>query len=40
VLARTPVDRSFSVEGANRTVLAGDPVGCNLCHSLDKSFAR
>ena len=40
VLARTPVDRNFSVEGSNRTVVAGDPVGCNLCHSLDKSFAR
>ncbi|MFZ1537072.1 MAG: cytochrome C, partial [Chromatiaceae bacterium] len=40
VLSRTPVDRSFSVEGTNRTVLAGDPVACNLCHSVSKSFGR
>lgn len=38
VLSRAPVDRSFSVEGSNRTVLAGEPVACNLCHSLSKSF--
>ncbi len=40
VLSRTPVNRSFLVEGSNRTVLAGDPVGCGLCHSLEKSFGR
>jgi hypothetical protein len=39
VLSRAPVNRAFSVEGSNRTVLAGDPVACNLCHSLEKSFA-
>jgi hypothetical protein len=40
VLSRTPVNRSFSVEGSNRTVLAGDPVSCGLCHSVSKSFER
>ncbi len=38
VLSRTPVNRTFSVEGRNRTVLAGRPVGCDHCHSLDESF--
>jgi hypothetical protein len=38
VLSRTPVTRTFYVEGSNRTVQAGDPVACDLCHSLDKSF--
>jgi hypothetical protein len=38
VLSRTPVTRTFNVEGSNRTVQAGDPVACDLCHSLDKSF--
>ena len=38
VLSRAPVDRSFSVEGRNRTVAAGEPVSCDLCHSLEKSF--
>ena len=40
VLSRTPVDRSWSVESRNRTVAAGEPVGCDVCHSLDKSFER
>ncbi len=40
VLARTPVDRSFDVEGSALTLSAGDPVACNLCHSLEKSFAQ
>ncbi len=40
VLSRTPVDRSFSVEGTNRTLLAGDPVSCGLCHSVSKSFGQ
>jgi hypothetical protein len=38
VLSRAPVDRSFLVEGRLRTVSAGQPVACNLCHSLNKSF--
>ncbi len=38
VLSRTPVARTWSVEGSNRTVAAGQAVGCNHCHSLDKSF--
>ena len=38
VLSRTPVDRSWRVEGSNRTVDAGQAVGCNHCHSLKKSF--
>ena len=40
VLSRAAADRSFLVEGRARTVAAGEPVGCDLCHSLDKSFAR
>ncbi|MFZ1575446.1 MAG: Ig-like domain-containing protein [Chromatiaceae bacterium] len=40
VLSRTPVTRTFNVEGSNRTVQAGDPVACDLCHSLDESFER
>ncbi|WP_167854765.1 Calx-beta domain-containing protein [Mangrovimicrobium sediminis] len=40
VLSRTPVARSFSVEGQTRSVAAGEPVACNLCHSLGKSFER
>ena len=40
VLSRAPVDRSFFVEGSDRTVTAGEPVGCDLCHSLEKSFGR
>jgi hypothetical protein len=40
VLSRTPVERSFSVEGTNRTVAAGEAVSCDLCHSLEKSFAN
>jgi hypothetical protein len=38
VLSRVPVSRTFSVEGVLRTVQAGKPVACNLCHSLNKSF--
>ncbi len=38
VLSRTPIDRNWSVEGRNRHVAAGEPVGCDVCHSLSKSF--
>ena len=38
VLSRAAVDRSFLVEGAQRLVSAGQPVACDLCHSLRKSF--
>lgn len=38
VLSRAAADRSFLVEGTQRTVSAGQPVTCNLCHSLSKSF--
>jgi hypothetical protein len=38
VLSRAPVARSFLVESTERTVQAGQPVGCDLCHSLSKSF--
>jgi hypothetical protein len=38
VLSRTPVDRNWQVEDENRHVAAGEPVGCDVCHSLDKSF--
>lgn len=38
VLSRAAVDRSFLVEGTQRRVSAGQPVACDLCHSLDKSF--
>lgn len=38
VLSRAAVDRSFLVEGTQRRVSAGQPVACNLCHSLGKSF--
>jgi len=40
VLSRAAADRSFLVEGTQRRVSAGEPVGCNLCHSLEKSFGR
>ena len=40
VLSRVPVDRTFRVEGTNRTVKAGQPVACNLCHSVSKSFGN
>jgi hypothetical protein len=36
VLSRTPVTRTMK----GKTVQAGSPVGCDLCHSLDKSFER
>jgi hypothetical protein len=39
VLSRAPVDRTFTVEGGTRTVRAGEPVGCGLCHSLSDSFS-
>jgi hypothetical protein len=38
VLSRTPVARTWQVEGGNRTVSAGQAVGCNHCHSVNKSF--
>jgi len=40
VLSRAATDRSFTVESVARNVKAGQPVACNLCHSLDKSFER
>jgi hypothetical protein len=40
VLSRTPVDRTWLVEGANRTVKAGQAVACNVCHSIAKSFGN
>ncbi len=39
-LSRTPVTRTWNVESKDRTVLAGDPVGCGVCHSVSKSFGR
>jgi hypothetical protein len=38
VLSRAAVDRSFLVEGRQRRVSTGQPVSCDLCHSLSKSF--
>jgi hypothetical protein len=38
VLSRAAVDRSFRVEDSQRRVGAGEPVACDLCHSLAKSF--
>lgn len=38
VLSRVPIDRTFRVEGRDRVVKAGQPVACDLCHSLGKSF--
>ena len=41
VLSRTPVIRSWDVEDdIQPTVLAGEPVACNHCHSLNKSSGR
>jgi hypothetical protein len=40
VLSRAPVTRTFTVEGSNRTVQAGSPVGCGLCHNLSESFEK
>ena len=40
VLSRAAADRTFRVEGGTRTVKAGEPVGCGLCHSLSESFER
>lgn len=40
VLSRTPVDRTWRVESSNRPVAAGEPVGCDVCHSLSKSFGN
>ena len=41
VLSRTPVTRSWDVEDdIQPTVLAGEPVACNHCHSLEKSYKR
>lgn len=34
VLSRTPVARSFSVEGSTKTFVAGEKVACNKCHSM------
>jgi len=38
VLSRAATDRSFLVEDRQRKVSAGEPVACDLCHSLAKSF--
>lgn len=38
VLSRAPVDRTWRVESRDRTVAAGEPVACDVCHSLSKSF--
>ena len=40
VLSRVPVTRTFNVEGRNRSVPAGQPIACDLCHSLNKSFEQ
>lgn len=40
VLSRTPIERRWRVEDTDRVVAAGDPVGCDVCHSLNKSFGR
>ncbi|MDD2768439.1 MAG: PKD domain-containing protein, partial [Methylococcus sp.] len=40
VLSRAAADRSFSVEGKTVSVKAGQPVACNLCHSLSTSFEK
>jgi hypothetical protein len=40
VLSRAAADRSFMVESTARRVSAGQPVACNLCHSMEKSFGR
>jgi hypothetical protein len=38
-LSKTPVDRTFINEkGKTINVKAGTPIGCDLCHTLDKSF--
>jgi hypothetical protein len=39
VLSRVPVDRIFTGEHGG-TLQAGDPVACNLCHEMSKSFSR
>jgi len=36
VLSRVPVDRTFG----SHTVKAGQPVACNLCHSIGTSFGN
>jgi len=40
VLSRAAADRSFYVEDSWRMVSVGEPVACNLCHSLQKSFGE
>jgi hypothetical protein len=37
-LSKAAADRSFSIEGRVKTISAGTPVPCNLCHSLRTSF--
>ena len=39
VLSRVPVARTFTGEHGG-TLQAGDPVACNLCHEMSKSFSR
>ncbi|MAT93710.1 MAG: cytochrome C [Halioglobus sp.] len=38
VLSRAATDRRFYVEDSWRAVSAGEPVSCDICHSLSKSF--
>ncbi|MGI2326238.1 hypothetical protein, partial [Methylococcus sp. S1B] len=40
VRSRAAADRRFSGEGKTVSIKAGQPVACNLCHSLSKSFER
>ena len=40
VLSRAPVARTWRVESTDRSVAAGKPVACNLCHSLNTSFGK
>ena len=40
VLSRVPVTRTWRVESTDRTVLAGQPVGCGVCHSVSKSLEK
>ncbi len=39
VLSRVPVARTFTGEHGG-SLQAGDPVACNLCHEMSKSFSR
>lgn len=39
-LSRVPEKRAFMVESINRVVEPGQPVACDLCHSVSKSFGQ